>query len=67
MRRDYGMLFCSWVHAWTEDVRPMDLQALLYEVVAELLDHHVALPRGHRLVVDADHERLASLLHSDTT
>lgn len=39
-----------------------DLQALLYEVVAEPLDHHVALPGGHGLVVDADHEGLPGLL-----
>lgn len=39
------------------------LQALLYEVVAEPLDHHVALPGGHGLVVDADHEGLPGLLH----
>ena len=39
------------------------LQALLYEVVAEPLNHHVALPGGHGLVVDADHQRLPGLLH----
>lgn len=41
------------------------LHALLYEVVAEPLDHHVALPGCHWLVVDADHQRLPGLLQGD--
>jgi hypothetical protein len=56
-----AVLFCCWV------LGRVDLQSLLDEVVAELLDHHVALTGGHGLVVDANHERLTSLLHGDTT
>ena len=43
------------------------LQTLLYEVVAQPLHHQVALPRGHGLVVDADHQRLPGLLQGQAS
>jgi hypothetical protein len=47
--------------------RPGRLHALLNEVVAKPLHHHVALPRGHGLVVDADDQRLPGLLDGDAS
>ena len=43
------------------------LHALFNEVVAKPLHHHVALPRGHGLVVDADDQRLPGLLYGDAS
>jgi len=72
---DYYVLAGGRIVAWASSSSTVDepkptspfLQALLYEVVAEPLDHHVALPGGHGLVVDADHEGLPGLLHGDAS
>lgn len=42
------------------------LQTLIDKVVTHLLDHHVALTRSHRLLIDTENQSLACFLHSYT-